>query len=746
MTIDPGIKHSGGPLPGGPEDSGEVVAATPLAETAPTSSVFTVQDSISSSDAKVSVSYTSSAQHPSIEPANSKKVTTGDVAYDLADALEDPNALDGTGPAINDPTGVSPPKTSGDAAVVQLKLGEEFQKTMQSFVDKMSDSDPKKVVYEDFLKQISSALSELARIIQENSIGDAEKSKEVGNKQLEISKEKLHKFEEDMKKQEEAQAKAKEAGSKMSWMDKMSAPMGGLGIAMTCVLLVTVGPMLFLTPPVGWVGLAMLTNSLIDQVLKEKGESVNFNQNPFTRNDDGTLSFNWKARELSDQEKAEGQTGGSWKGIVEVTDHSAGCMASMFSGHDPTDPDGGPQELKFTLKFMMISTMAYSMGPAALMGGGSNLSDFVKDSGIISETAKEMKPSISDQDLMIAEMVLTMAITLTCAVTSMVLGTGATSVLQGIRVANAGTKIAIANQNIAKAALKGEEAEKMAQQSLQNARIAAAGVVYGNKIENAEKNILSAKEVVAKAVKARDEAVLAGKAQGTIDKLDDAIKAANNNLKAQKVALSNVRSEVKALESGAKEFKIVGEDGTEITMKASLSFGSKTKIGLAAEQAVEKMDKGFAQAGELTRSLRDTAGKLMTKISEIKAAGMSKLPANLQKVINAVLWMLEKILFPANLIHDSKFGYLQAPMLAASSALAVENYKAKTMQLDAQADAVRIKADMDSYMEETNALIANLKKIVQMLMEALEGSSSSLTSIGDTQRKMLDGLRNSLPN
>lgn len=764
MTIDPGIKHSGGPLPGGPEDSGEVVAPTPLAETAATSSVFTVQDSISTSDAKVSISYTSSAQHPSIEPANSKKVTSGDQAYNIADALDDPNALDGTGPAINDPTGVSPPKTSGDAAVVQLKLGEEFQKTMQSFVDKMSDSDPKKVVYQDFLKQISSALSELARIIQENSIGDAEKSKDMSNTELDVAQKKLRNFEDNMKKQQEAEAKAKEAGEKMSWMDKMSAPMGGLGIAMTCVLMCTVGVAMFMLPPVGWIGLAMLTNSLVDQVLKERGERVDLNQSPLSIGMDGgnlKLEFNWEAKKLTDKEKAEGKTAGSWSGVVDAADHTAGCLASMLSLNDPTDPNGGPQELKFTLKFYMIATMAYSMGPAALMGGGSNMSDFVKDSGIIKETAKEMKPSISDQDLMIAEMAVTMTITLTCAVISFVFGFGASSIFQSVRLASVGTKMTKATEDLIAATTKAEQVAGQSKKAVDTAKnsveaakeaVAAAraeqvlAMGLDAKILSAEKEVKVAQEVLKNAKKPEDIAE-------ATEKLTEAQRSLTN-LKEMKSAILNPKIFVQENNVQVAKFEYVMKDGSKILKDVPRVTGGDTNISLALEKAVMMMDKAQAKVAAqleevtkpITRPFKEISASLSQKIEVMKSAAVLGMSPRQEKVMRALLNALERIVMPGNPFFSERLGRMQAPVMAASTAAAVEKYKADTMKLNAQADAVKFKAEMDSYMEETNALIANLKKVIQMLMEALEGATSSLTAVGDTQRNMLDGLRNSLPN
>lgn len=413
-----GVGQGQGPLP----DFGKAAEAK-VSENQPFENIESVfhlekapQDEITksseSTDVQLTASYSASQQHPKLaKPFENEKMVEAALLFkkslssnaplssikvgekggiadekpvnreDTSDASETAS-IDETSAAASGSEEVhAPPKDA-------LQLYENTSVILQEMYDAQSatvagmPAGAEKARYIDFLAKVNEALISFQKLLQSLMAEDSKGARDRSKAQLEAS---LNKIEKQKDEREEIEEKQKKADKKENTMKSMTKTFGVFGVIMLSAVILISAPMLLSTPPAGWMVLALLVISLVDNCQKLSGQT------------EGT----------------------AWTGVMDGFDTMTKDMAGVIADIPGVDlSESQMAALETGIKFTMVVTMMcvmISACPMAFTFTPNAFTEFLENSGSITEIVKESGGS--DKQAQNAELYTGLAITCVAMIT-----------------------------------------------------------------------------------------------------------------------------------------------------------------------------------------------------------------------------------------------------------------------------------------------------------------------------------------
>lgn len=326
-------------------------------------------------------------------------------------ALTEVVSLDDTESATSSSQTHSPPQNT-------LELYENTSVVLQSMYEsavEIAEGMPagaEKARYLDFLAKVNDALIEFQELLYTLMSADSKGARDRSQAQLEAALNKIEKQKEEREEMEEKQDKAEK---KEKTMGGMSKTFGAFSVIMTSIIILLTAPLLLTTPPVGWMMLAILVISLVDNC-----------------------------------QKLDGQTEGTaWTQAMEGFDSVTKDIAGIINDIPGVDLSGSQLEaLEISIKFTMVVTLMcvmISSFPVAFVFTPNVFTEFLQNSGSITEAVRASGGS--DTQAQNAELYTGLAITCVAMITGI-----AASFICPAGIAGAAGGIAEKTANLSKTA------------------------------------------------------------------------------------------------------------------------------------------------------------------------------------------------------------------------------------------------------------------------------------------------------
>lgn len=368
------------------------------------------QDEISpseSSESESQVQYSATLQHPqlikplAIKSFASRPISPEGANFSVENLFETPTeeaipkevdereapeaiSLDETSSTSESTTVHSPPQNT-------LELYENTNAILQSMYENAVETvegmpaGAEKSRYLDFLAKVNEALIEFQRLLYSLMAEDSKGARDRSKAQLEAA---LNKIEKQKEEREEIEEKQKEAKKKEKTMGSMSKTFGVFGVIMTSIVILITAPLLLTTPPAGWMILAVLVISLVDNCQKLSGQT------------EGTL----------------------WTTVMDGFDSMTKGIAGIVDGIPGVDlSESELQALEIAVKFTMVVTLMcvmISACPMAFAFTPNVFTEFLQNSESITEIVKASGGS--DTQAQNAELYTGLAITCVAMITGIV--------------------------------------------------------------------------------------------------------------------------------------------------------------------------------------------------------------------------------------------------------------------------------------------------------------------------------------